>query len=80
MNDCTHILPLQDSLDLYVNKHLSGGGFLTALLENNLVETFARADANNSTMIREYIEHLYWCMPGNCWGSPQKVNDWLNER
>lgn len=74
---CQHTLPLQDSIDEYVSARTPVGGFLTALLTNNLTETFARGDSRNQEFIREYVEHLYWCVPSTCWGSEEKVAVWL---
>ena len=51
---------------------------MTGLLTNDLRETFMRADSTNGTLIHEYVEHAYWCIPSNCWGSPEKVADWLS--
>jgi len=76
-DECTHALPLEQSIKLYVEKRVPVGDFLTALLSNNLVETVARADQRNGALLKEYAEHLYWCLPGNCWGSPEKVKRWL---
>jgi len=77
MLGCSHTLPLHDAIDQYVDARVPIGGFLTALLENNLVETFGRADSTNESMLREYVEHVYWCVPSTCWGSPEKVQAWL---
>ncbi len=55
------------------------GHFLTALLSNDLKETFARADDYNATHIREYMMFLYNDAPGGCWGSVEKFKGWQEQ-
>lgn len=56
-------------------KHV--GHFLTALLSNDLKETFARADDENQLAIQNYIGFLYSKAPSVAWGSPERVRGWL---
>ncbi len=77
--ECTHDLPLRASLDRYVSERVQVGHFLTYLLENKLAETIGAADGTNAPLLTEYVNHVYWCLPSNCWGSPEKVADWLRE-
>lgn len=65
------------SLQRYIERGTPVGGFLTALLENNLKETFARADDENRATLYEYVQWLYQYAPSGCWGSPERVSDWL---
>ena len=57
------------------------GGFLRAVLENNLVEAFAHADHINKPRIGDFIQWLYWEAPGRPfgWGSRKAVDDWIKE-
>jgi len=57
------------------------GGFLTAVLENDLVGAFAHADHWNKPRIGDFIEWLYWHAPGRPfgWGSKKAVDDWIKE-
>ena len=52
------------------------GGFLTAVLENNLKEAVMRADDINARMLADTVGFLYSCAPPMCWGSPEKVKAW----
>jgi len=66
---------MQDSAQLYIEHGIMTGGFLTAVMENDLVEAFARADSINTEWMREWAFFLYNA-PGECWGSPEKVKAW----
>lgn len=69
----------RDGLAGYLTKEYKHiGSFLTALLSNDLKETFARADDVNSAAIQSYICFLYNCAPSGSWGSPARVKDWLS--
>ena len=54
------------------------GGFLGAVLENNLREAFGRADDNNRPIVYNYVHLLYNAAPSDCWGSPERVRDWID--
>lgn len=68
----------RESIDRYLNHRIPTGGFLEAVLCNNLVESFARADEDNQTLIGTYIKWIYNNAPHDSWGSPEKVKKWLN--
>ena len=66
------------SLDNYVSQGIPTGGFLQAVLENNLFEAFARADSENLRDLQEIIQYCYQRLPSSCWGSPENVREWLD--
>lgn len=68
---------IKESLERYVNFKIKPGGFLTAVLENDLKEAFARADHINRYRMFEIVSYCYNEIPANCWGSKKAVNDWL---
>ena len=61
----------------YVENRVPPGGFLYAVLTNNLIESFGRADEGNSASLQQIVRYLYNEMPADCWGSPAKVKAWL---
>jgi len=61
----------------YIEDHSSVGDFLTAVLQNDLKEAVGRADDHNLANLPAYIGYLYNEAPSPCWGSPQKVKEWL---
>jgi len=52
------------------------GDFLTNLLENDLMGTFANADLENKRNIDEWTTFVYNELPANCWGSQEAVENW----
>ena len=65
------------SLDRYVKEKIPTGDFLQAVLENNLLMSYSRADLENKRDLYEIIRYVYNELPGDCWGSPEKVKNWL---
>lgn len=70
-------LHMRDAVLLYIEHGYMPGSFLTALLSNDLKETFARADDVNQRAVRDYVQYLYSFAPGGCWGSPERVQAWV---
>lgn len=66
-----------ESLDRYVNHGIEPGGFVTAVLENNLMEAIGRADHININYLKDICGHIYNNLPASCHGSPAKVEQWL---
>ena len=75
--DYEQLRHLEDSLDRYLNHGIMPGGFLTAVLENNLTETFARADSINSVLVRDIVQFMYNRLPIGAWGSAERVTEWV---
>lgn len=53
------------------------GDFLDALLLNNLVEAFGRADQNNERAMKGWCALLYWYMPSTAWKSREAIDRWI---
>lgn len=68
-----------DSLDLYVKHGCEPGGFLYAVLSNNLSEAVGRADAGNLAALADIVKFVYNELPSEAWGSQNKVNAWLKK-
>ena len=66
-----------EGLKRYVKDKIPPGGFLTAVLENNLLNSFQRADGENRQAIPEIVYYVRNHLPANCWGLPEKVKKWL---
>ena len=67
----------KDSIDRYVNDKIPPGGFLCAVLSNDLFEAFARADSINRATMFDIVDYIYNNTPNICWGSPEIVKEWL---
>ena len=68
---------IKAAIDRYVQQRTPVGGFLTAVLENNLTEAFARADDYNRETLFDIVSYCWNDIPAVCWGSPVKVRKWL---
>lgn len=67
---------MQEGLIAYILTGRPPGGFLRAVLENDLYRSFAKADAVNQHMMLAYarvLEH----MPIGSWGSAREVDHWI---
>lgn len=68
---------LYGALERYLNHGIMPGSFLTAVLENNLMEAFGRADISNSSNMKNIVGYIYNHLPSNSWGSAEKVKSYL---
>ena len=69
---------IMESLRRYIDQHIPTGGFLEAVLSNDLKEAVGRADEDNMRVLPELVGFLYNEAPGTCWGSPERVRAWIN--
>ncbi len=71
--------PLQGGLQRYIENRIEPGGFLRAVLENDLAGAFGRADILNRARMFEIVSWLYNEAPSICWGSREAVKRWLDK-
>lgn len=62
----------------YIERRVPPGGFLLAILTNDLREACARANHINQRLIFEIVVWFWNEAPANCWGSHERVEEWLN--
>lgn len=62
----------------YIEDHVSPGGFLTAVICNDLVEAVAYADATNIEELHDIVAFFYCEAPSDCWGSKDAMVKWLD--
>jgi len=67
----------KEAIDRYVADRCPVGGFLRAVLSNNLTESFGRADQENRNNLYDIVSYCYNNLPAGCWGNPDKVTYWL---
>lgn len=70
----------KEPLDLYAEAYVPTGGFLRAVLENNLLEAFKRADPGALENLPHIVAYAYTELTGACWGDPGTVTKWLARR
>jgi hypothetical protein len=61
----------------YVMKGQPPGGFLLAVLGNDLFGACAAADDTNGSRLRDYAVFLHNYTPGGCHGSDKDVSEWI---
>ena len=66
-----------EALERYIQKRIKPGSFLTAVLSNDLFGACGRADSDNAQILPAYAAYLYNEAPAACWGSVEKVQNWL---
>lgn len=72
------ILPdyMQEGMQLWIERGILPGGFLTAVLRNDLMGALGRADSTNIDRLKDYGMFLYNEAPSDCFGSDEKVQKW----
>lgn len=70
-------LPNEDSLVEYLVVGCPVGGFLGAVIENNLAEAFGRADDRNRDAMYQYASCMYNEFPAGSWGSRDEMAAWI---
>lgn len=68
----------QEGLKRYVFDRAPTGSFLRAVLENDLTTAATKADAANLPLLKTYSLWLINRAPSGCYGSPEKVAEWLS--
>ena len=68
---------MMPGIQRYINEGIPPGGFLTAVIENNLSGACGRADDENIRNLPAYASYFYNEAPSHCWGSPKKMENWL---
>lgn len=69
--------PILKGINRFALLHEGKGDFITAVLCNNLREALARADHLNQKVMFQIVSYCHNQIPGNCWGSPEKVKAWI---
>ena len=67
------------AIERYIVRGIPPGSFLTAVLSNDLKGAFINADEVNTDNMRQWVQFLYNYAPGDCWGSPERVEAWLSQ-
>ena len=70
---------IRDSFERYLMHGLEPGGFVTAVLANDLFLAVSRADAINVTKIPHIALWVYHNMPAGSIGSYDIVRDWIKD-
>ena len=80
MNDINYArLPehMREAMQNYIEVGIHPGGFLSAVLANDLMRALGKADDTNRAALHAYGVFLYCEAPPACYGSPAKFNAWI---
>lgn len=69
-----HIRP---AVRRYIEEGTPVGGFLTAVITNNLSMAFGQADEINLSRLFDIVNFFWTEAPGPCWGSRDKMQAWM---
>ena len=61
----------------YIENGIRPGDFQQAVISNKLKESFFSADEINQERMLDIILFWYNEAPGPCWGSPEKMETWI---
>lgn len=64
----------------YVEGNEAPGGFLYAVLSNNLFQAIGRADNEMQPLIPLLVKFIMWKLPHGCHGSPEIVGRWMDKK
>lgn len=67
---------LRGGMERWVNHGIQPGQFLSAVIANDLAETFRRADDTNLLRLQSIVSWFYNYMPELAWGSPSRAKIW----
>lgn len=70
---------LDQSLENYLMHGIEPGGFLTAVLSNNLWLAASRADHWNQNRLASIVKTIFNNMPEGSLGNPDLVRDWIKD-
>jgi hypothetical protein len=71
---------VMQNLLAYVKHEEAPGGFLYAVLSNDLFRAVGRADNEMKPLIPLLVHYIHWQVPGNCHGSPEMVKAWMEKK
>lgn len=69
-----------EAIKRYIEYGKKPGDFLTALISNDLKEAVGRADDHNVLNLKAFVAYFYNHAPSECWGSKEKMINWINKK
>ena len=70
---------IRGGVQRYIEHGIQPGDFLEAVICNNLKESFKRADNTNIRRMFDIVYFFYNEAPINCWGSPERMKQWMEQ-
>lgn len=66
------------AIDDFAHEGTEPGGFVRAVLSNNLRDSFAFADSENRAALSRIVVYCFNEVPEICWGNPERVSAWID--
>jgi|TARA_Y100000310_G_C20509690_1_gene728196 hypothetical protein len=70
--------PVRGAIKRYVFDGIRPGHFLTCVMNNDLFGAIGRADESSLECLSDIIKLFYNRLPGQCWGTEDKIEHWIN--
>lgn len=67
---------IQGAVRRYIEQGIIPGKFLQAVIRNDLIDSFARADDVNRDKLFDIVKFFYNEAPAECWRSEKKMQAW----
>ena len=67
---------LQGGVKRYIEEGMRPGGFLTAVITNNLRLAIGHADPTSLAALTDIVRFFHNESPSDCWGTPEKMKLW----
>lgn len=64
----------------YIEEGRHPGGFLTAVVQNDLFSAFAKSDEINARRMRDILYFFWNEAPGECFGGKDKMDEWIKKK
>jgi hypothetical protein len=80
MNDLGVPTHIRQGLIWYILYGIPPGGFLQAVIQNDLKMSFAKADHINQSRMFNIVNWMYNNAPHTCWGSSEACKEWIEHR
>lgn len=68
---------IRGSVKRYIEQGIPPGGFLSAVIRNDLAEAYDRADHINQGRLGDVVQFFHSEAPSLCWGSQEKLDQWI---
>lgn len=69
---------MQGAARRYIENGIPPGSFLTAVICNDLMGAFGKADNMNRAAMWDWVRFFYNDAPSTCWGSERKMAAWID--
>lgn len=67
---------MREGVIRYIDRGIPMGSFGNAVMANNFLEAFSRADLQNLHSMKGWAEFIYLYAPAGCHGSQERVDEW----